>query len=220
MLQDEIHHEMDTARADFFWHGPRLKKKYHMVKWDTLMTPKEAGGLGFTSTKTMNKCLLAKWIYKLERGDDNTCINLLRKKHLGEKGFFSCKFRGGSQFWKSLHEAKESCKRGIKHVVNNGKKTSFWSDVWIGNCPLRITFPNIFEICHQQCWSVSQVLGEGELNLTFRRNFGAREELAWESLLELMEQFSRMPLIRLDGCWKAMVIFPRHLYIESSCFQE
>jgi hypothetical protein len=26
-LQEEIHHKMNTARANFFWHGPQLKKK-------------------------------------------------------------------------------------------------------------------------------------------------------------------------------------------------
>jgi hypothetical protein len=32
MLQDEIHHKMNTAISNFFWHGPGLKKKYHMAR--------------------------------------------------------------------------------------------------------------------------------------------------------------------------------------------
>lgn len=32
-LQDEIHQKMDSARANFFWQGPYMKKKYHMAKW-------------------------------------------------------------------------------------------------------------------------------------------------------------------------------------------
>jgi hypothetical protein len=74
----------------FFWHEPGLRKKYHMAKWDVLMTPKEAGGLDFTNAKTLNECLLSKWIFKLERGDENICMNMLRKKYLGDKGFYSC----------------------------------------------------------------------------------------------------------------------------------
>jgi hypothetical protein len=31
LLQDEIHQKMDSARANFFWHGPNLKRKYHMA---------------------------------------------------------------------------------------------------------------------------------------------------------------------------------------------
>jgi hypothetical protein len=28
----EVHQKMDAARANFFWHGPNMKRKYHMVK--------------------------------------------------------------------------------------------------------------------------------------------------------------------------------------------
>jgi len=52
---------------------PSLKKK-HMAKWEHLMVQKLAGGLGFTNTRVMNKCLLAKWIFKIERGDSNSLI--------------------------------------------------------------------------------------------------------------------------------------------------
>jgi hypothetical protein len=32
-------------------------------------------------------CLLLKWIFKLERGDDDMCCSLLSKKYLKGKGF-------------------------------------------------------------------------------------------------------------------------------------
>jgi hypothetical protein len=44
-LQEEIHHKMDMARANFFWHGTHQKRKYHMAKWRVMASPKEAGGL-------------------------------------------------------------------------------------------------------------------------------------------------------------------------------
>ena len=95
----------------FFKHGLGLKKKYHMVKWDTLMTPKDFGGLGFTNTRVMNECILEKWIFKRERGDENVCFNLLRKKYLGNKGFFSCNTSSDNDFYDedeySLVEALE-----------------------------------------------------------------------------------------------------------------
>jgi hypothetical protein len=56
-----------------FWHGPNLKRKYHMASWDLLASPKNVGGLAFTNTRVMNKCLLAKWIFNIESGEDNLC---------------------------------------------------------------------------------------------------------------------------------------------------
>jgi hypothetical protein len=73
-LKGEAHHKMETARSNFFWHGPGQKKKYHMMRWDVLATPKFAGGLGFTDTRVMNQCLLSKWIFKLEREEIITLV--------------------------------------------------------------------------------------------------------------------------------------------------
>jgi hypothetical protein len=56
-----------------------------MASWDILASPKNVGGLGFTNTRVMNQCLLAKWIFKIENNEDCIYCNLLRNKYLGEK---------------------------------------------------------------------------------------------------------------------------------------
>jgi hypothetical protein len=60
---------------------------------------------------------------------------------------------------------------GSKYVVGKWDKTKFWHDVWLGECPLRIRFHKLFSICQQQKWEVARVLRDGEINLSFRRNF-------------------------------------------------
>jgi hypothetical protein len=135
-LQEEIHHKMDTARAHFFWHVPNMKRKYHMVKWDLMATPKQAGGAGFTNTRVMNRCLLDKWIVKIEKGEDTLCCNLLRNKYLGETGIFSYKKKSGSQFWRVLVEVRWDATRGILYRIGNGKKARSWRDPWLRECPL------------------------------------------------------------------------------------
>ena len=71
--------------------------------------------------------------------------------------------------------------------MKNGKKTRFWFDVWALECPLKIAFHRLFDICRQQNWTVFQVLDEGDINLSFRRNFGDEEAIEWEELLDLIE---------------------------------
>jgi hypothetical protein len=186
LLQEEVHQKMDSARSNFFWHGPNLKRKYHMASWDLLASPKRAGGLGFTNTRVMNKCLLAKWIFKVENDEDNMCCRLLRQKYLGDRGFFSCRNRNCSQFWRSLLDIKEDVERGFKYVVGNGRKIRFWHDTWSCGCPLKIVFPHLFEICHQQDWSVRRVCNSEFGELTFRRNFGEREATEFSELSELI----------------------------------
>lgn len=71
-----------------------------MVKWEALQRPKKFGGQGFMDVRTMNTSLLAKWIDRLERGDDTICGELLRKKYLGDKSIFL-------QFWRGVLETKQ-----------------------------------------------------------------------------------------------------------------
>jgi hypothetical protein len=61
---------MDMARA-FFWEGVGGKRKHHIVRWDRLCKPKSYGGLGFADTRIRNICFLSKWIYRLEKGDND-----------------------------------------------------------------------------------------------------------------------------------------------------
>jgi len=93
---------LDKVRSRFFWQGTNKKRKYHMVKWEALARPKEWGGLGFLEVKTMNICLLAKWLERLEVEEGSLCVKLLRKKYLGNRSIFQITRTSGSQFWRGL----------------------------------------------------------------------------------------------------------------------
>jgi hypothetical protein len=105
LFDEGNHHKMGMSRARFFWEGVGEKRKYHMVKWEVLCKPKEFGGMGFSDTRIRNICLLSKWIFRLENDSQDLSCQILRKKYMGDKGFFmsDCK---GSQFWISLHKIK------------------------------------------------------------------------------------------------------------------
>lgn len=64
-LTDGLHKQMDTIRANFLWKGAEGKFRYHMAKWEMVSRPKDQGGLGIIHTRTMNDCLLVKWIWKI-----------------------------------------------------------------------------------------------------------------------------------------------------------
>ena len=67
-----------------------------------LANPKE-WGLGFLDVRIMNICLLAKWLERLETEDDDSlCVELLRRKYLGNRSIFQIARVNGSQFWRDL----------------------------------------------------------------------------------------------------------------------
>ncbi|EAZ00423.1 hypothetical protein OsI_22445 [Oryza sativa Indica Group] len=87
-----------------------------------------------------------------------------------------------SHFWKGLHIAKKFCQLYTKRVVNNGRRTSFWDDVWLLQVPLRVYFEDLYKINEQQGGTVREIWQEGEWCLTFRRNL---EVVSWDNWVEL-----------------------------------
>src|SRR6185312_6695268 len=101
--------------------------------------------------------------------------------------FFDSKSRGSSQFWQGLHKIKHLFKWGAIHKVRDGKKTSFWRDVWCGEVPLKTQFPELFKICRDptawvcECWDVDG------WNISLRRSLTAGEADVYDCLINVLQ---------------------------------
>jgi hypothetical protein len=157
-----------------------------MIKWEALSRPKEFGGLGFQDMRVMNICLLAKWIDKLERNDNSLCCSLLKNKYMGNKSIFQIKNLKGSQFWRSLLDIREWYQRGRGVNIKSGLQTSFWHDCWLGNCPLKASFPNLFRIASYPDLEVAKACVNGRWQIEFRRQLNDILVEEWGSLLDLL----------------------------------
>ena len=81
---------------------------------------KRVGGLGFLDVRTMNICLLAKWLERLESDEDSLCVELLRKKYLGNMSIFQIIRVTGSQFWRGLLSIRHWFQRGMVVRIKSG----------------------------------------------------------------------------------------------------
>ena len=67
----------------FLWQGGKVqKKKFHLVKWDTVKTSKSRGGLGIRDPEKMNKALGPKLIWRLVIGKKEWWKEVIRKKYI------------------------------------------------------------------------------------------------------------------------------------------
>lgn len=149
-LPKGIHSKMDTLRSRFFWRGAGDEFKYHMAKWVAICKPKIHGGLGIVNIEIMNRCLLTKWIWKIESGSEDLWCKLFRAKYMQSNNFYCPDQKGSSQFWKGLHKLKHLYQWGAKYRVHKGDKARFWHDSWIGSIPLKIQYNLLFDICENQ----------------------------------------------------------------------
>jgi hypothetical protein len=63
-----------------------------------------------------------------------------------------------SPVWKDLLKIRHIYLKGRKFRVNNGKKVSFWTDIWLEEKPLCILYPVLYDLCVDNKSSVWNVM--------------------------------------------------------------
>jgi hypothetical protein len=107
----EILKRLDFYRFRFFWEGEGLKKKYRLIKWNIVYTPKDLGGLGILDLDLQNKCLLSKWLFRLIN-EEGVWQTILRNKYLKNRTITQVQQQpGDSHFWSGLMKVKENLLR-------------------------------------------------------------------------------------------------------------
>ena len=75
-----------------------------------------------------------------------------------------------SPFLKGLMRTKECFFRRVKFLIGNGMSTRFGEDTWLGETPLAIQYPTLYNIVQCKEDYVSTVFQTTPLNIQFRRS--------------------------------------------------
>jgi hypothetical protein len=75
--------------------------------------------------------------------------------------------------------------------VGNGEDTRFWEDTWLGNKSLAQQYPSLYNIMHRKNVSVSNVLNQTPLNITFIRIL---TDNRWRLWLQLVQRLMHIQL--------------------------
>jgi hypothetical protein len=77
-------------------------------------------------------------------------------------------------------------------VIKDGTNTRFWDDTWIGDKPLKDTYPSLYHIAWDKHVTVSRVLSSRSLNISFRRSLVNNNLSHW---LQLVARVSNVVLV-------------------------
>jgi hypothetical protein len=81
--------------------------------------------------------------------------------------------------------------RRAKFVIGNGTTTRFWEDTWLGEMPLALQYPTLYNIVQYKEAYVATVLQSSPLNIQFRRSLVGER---WSSWLHLVRRLMDVQL--------------------------
>ncbi|XP_048422575.1 uncharacterized protein LOC125469371 [Pyrus x bretschneideri] len=126
--------KIDKLNRNFLWGHTEDNSKIHLVKWETVSTPKFMGGLGLKDTHFMNQALLAKTGWKLMQRDPGLWAQVLKGKYLKHYdmvGACSAKFTNCSHTWRGILFGAQILPNGMRWRVGTGSQIHFWKDNWL-----------------------------------------------------------------------------------------
>ena len=110
---------------------------------------------------------------------------LLTNKYLCGKTLAQVKPKpSDSPFWKGILKVQIDFFSNGTFKIGNGQGTRFWEDTWLGDNPLSMQYPSLFNIVHHKNVLVADVLSYAPLNIEFRRALTGQKWTAWTHLVE------------------------------------
>ncbi|GJV76417.1 RNA-directed DNA polymerase, eukaryota [Tanacetum coccineum] len=166
--------KMGSIRRNFFNGVENAKKKMSLIGWNKILA-------------SMKK--LRSWPnYGIRGALDN-----------------SSSYSRRSPWLEIVHEVRKLASKGIdllslvKKKVGNGDATSFWNDVWLGDFPLKQTYPRLYFLELDKHVSVVSKLRANSLISSFRRS--PQSGIEEEQLLLLISNTSSVILPNISDRW-------------------
>lgn len=123
--------QIESLCTRFLWSGNIDTPKMAKVAWSTVCLPKDEGGLGLRSFLVWNHVLCLRFIWLLFSESDSLWVAWHRKYHLQNKSFWVItESQNDSWMWKRLLKLRPVAKSFCKAELGDGRKISFWFDVW------------------------------------------------------------------------------------------
>ncbi|KAK1277454.1 hypothetical protein QJS04_geneDACA016871 [Acorus gramineus] len=190
-VPEGILQKLEGIRCRFYSSGTHGdSRKSHMVCWDLVCCMKRMGGAGVLNLGDFNKALLSKWRWMSNR-DLLWCRLLEVRFRCGDpRNHFPVVSPRISFTWRNILSYTEGFMDAIFWRVGDGCSTSFWHDVWLGDCALKERFTELFKLSRDRDGTVANHwcpgAPHGVWNIRLQRNSGgAAADLLPDLLREL-----------------------------------
>ncbi|GJT73341.1 RNA-directed DNA polymerase, eukaryota [Tanacetum coccineum] len=182
---------MESIRRNFFNGIREGERKIAWVKWSKVLASKNNGGLGVSSFFALNRGLLVKWMWRFLTRDNSLWARFIQASHGSNTQNISASY---PSLWSSIIKEVNILKsQGLdffshcKIRVGNGRNTSFWKDLWIGDSRLFLAFPRLYALENNKDCIVAVKMNDPFMSSLRRDLRGGVESTQLSQLLVLLD---------------------------------
>ncbi|XP_060210738.1 uncharacterized protein LOC132637701 [Lycium barbarum] len=154
--------ELHKIFARFFWCNKEEGKSKHWSAWLKVSLLKTEGGLGFRSLFDISNALFAKLWWRF-RNSCSLWSTYMWNKYCKRQIPTLVQWKGGSQRWKKMLEARNNMEKHIWWEPRNGS-ANFWYDNWTKLGPLVDVMPSNFPM-DESIQDVDEIMMDGRWNI-------------------------------------------------------
>ncbi|KAL8136317.1 hypothetical protein V2J09_002318 [Rumex salicifolius] len=134
-LPTSVCKELNRLNKAFIWGSWEDRRRIHLVKWSEVCKPKKLGGLGVKDMISLNSACCGKLAWRFMKDEEGLWAEILRCKYIRDdySERVDC-----SAIWRSVKAGLQKVlTQGMIWQLGGGDIIRFWSDVWVGSCPLK-----------------------------------------------------------------------------------
>ncbi|CAN1145341.1 Putative ribonuclease H protein At1g65750 [Linum perenne] len=124
---------IDKIIRDFVWGSTEEQRKTHLIAWERVCLPKDAGGLGLKLSRLLNRAYMTKLAFGFFKYSDKLWVRVLQAKYFRETdhGLVLRSLSSQSAIWKGLAQEWQVMLCGARSEIRNGRDTLMWTTRWI-----------------------------------------------------------------------------------------
>jgi retron-type reverse transcriptase len=173
---------IDRARKQCLWRGNSEKKKGgNLVAWETVLLPKDKGGLGIINLRLQNDALLMKQLSKFYNRADVPWVRMIWAKYYSSRVPHTAR-EVGSFWWKDIWRLNLLFRGIAKCTLGDGLSVCFWGDIWMNDEILSLRYPRLASFARTEEISVYAIMQAEDLDSLFMLPFSEEAFSEFENL--------------------------------------